>query len=425
MWAYLRALLYTMFCDGLRDALGQIFGRARPPARRDLGVACPDGGRRLHFFEPAIAGGGAQCAGSCTTRCGATAAAARDGRLARTLRAAGVEACAAWRAARRPPLPSAAVIGARDGRARRRAARRRARRRAGDSAAGRSCCCGVVRRPAALAPLTCHARARGSAAHVAGAFTLCAIVSPTRNCAHVARRSGASGASSTGACARGCSPRSKARATRRSRARRRLRALDDGARRARAFARRASAPEPVPLRAGARVRRARRVCPAHGFDRGPTRTTPIALAVGAVGDEAEALILPSRRLRRRRRPGARAPPCVPVRMVAARDDIVVDPASLPTPAAAARLELELTERGAHCGDPRGVGASSSRSCEAAAATTTCARSCASSRTRTEAAPRVNRARRDPDSKREKNSRASAGDRGRAPRAPSSTGRTCR
>ena len=45
---------------------------------------------------------------------------------------------------------------------------------------------------------------------------------------------------------------------------------------------------------------------------------------------------------------------VPVRMVAARDDIVVDPASLPAPAAAARLSLELTERGAHCGDPRGL-----------------------------------------------------------------------
>ena len=57
MWAYLRALLYTMFCDGLRDALFPFFA-ARDPARRDLGVACPDGGTmRLHFFEPAIARG--------------------------------------------------------------------------------------------------------------------------------------------------------------------------------------------------------------------------------------------------------------------------------------------------------------------------------------------------------------------------------
>ena len=36
MWAYLRALLYTMFCDGLRDALFPFFA-ARDPARRDLG----------------------------------------------------------------------------------------------------------------------------------------------------------------------------------------------------------------------------------------------------------------------------------------------------------------------------------------------------------------------------------------------------
>ena len=350
MWAYLRALLYTMFCDGLRDALFPFFA-ARDPARRDLGVACPDGGTmRLHFFEPAIARGPLVLLLHGLSGHGADAYAME---LARTLRAAGVECVSSTRRGHGGLRFTSAAVS--------HAAAERDVALLVDALAAAP---GQRGRPIVLLGVSFGGllalryvtalRAHCERGDVAGAFTLCAIVSPTRNCAYVARRSGALGRFvDRRVCARLLAAFESSRYAAFARGGGGFERPTTVRARERAFARRASAPEPVPLRAGARVRRARRVPGAR-----LRRRRRVLRRSRSPSGPSGMKLRPSCPLRYYSAADvdlARAPPCVPVRMVAARDDIVVDPASLPTPAAAARLELELTERGAHCGDPRGVG----------------------------------------------------------------------
>ena len=51
--SYVRGLLFTILCDGLRDLLFSLWFAARTSRRRDVAVRCPDGGAMmLHFFDP-------------------------------------------------------------------------------------------------------------------------------------------------------------------------------------------------------------------------------------------------------------------------------------------------------------------------------------------------------------------------------------
>ena len=144
-------------------------------------------------------------------------------------------------------------------------------------------------------------------ARVAGALTVCAIARPMMNSAYVARQSGALGRfvdRAVGTMLRSQLTRS-------------------------GYVQFAALDAP---RGDVRSFDERFVCPAAGF-----ASTD---AYYAAADAAPAL--------RERAKSARV---IPVRMINALDDPVVDPASL---TALTGVDIELTDRGGHCGDPRGL-----------------------------------------------------------------------